>query len=342
MSLHAASSLRVVLMLLTTWAAVGCASDKKVIAQATDSHKELQPALITDPQLAGYVQKVGDRVVNSARQMIQDGYQKDRIFSEDPQWMFEEVKIHMVNSDTLNAFTTGGTHVYMYSELFRTAKTEDEFAAVVAHEFSHIAGRHVHKGMNRQYALLGAAAAAAVGGYALGGENKGEVAMAAGGVALVGGQFIGMGFGRKDENEADKWGFQFYCNSGWDPDRFGDFFQQMVDKGYDTTPELASSHPLLRDRVESAKRRAAEWKENHPNWQSLLKDDVVTPNEFRRLQQRAQSLGKSLPNDASLKAALLMFDSFPSCVAPKDQKRQIEARKELGELLQDQQDAPKK
>jgi predicted Zn-dependent protease len=326
---------RVLIVLSVSLTAIGCATDKSVIAQAADSHKELDPATVKDPELAEYIQKVGDRVVKSARELVQDGYQKDRVFAEDPEWMFDEVKFHLVNSETMNAFTTGGQHVYLYSELFRSAKTEDEFAAVVSHEFAHIVARHVHKGMNRQYAILGTAAAAAVGGYALGGDNKTEIATAAGGLGLVAGQFIGLGFGRKDENEADKWGFQFYCHAGWDPDHFGDFFQQMVDKGYDTTPELASSHPLLRDRVENAKRRAVEWKEKNPNWKSQLKDDVVTPNQFRKLQERALAVGKSLPNDASLKAALLMFDSFPSCVAPKDQQRQIEARKELGELLED-------
>lgn len=327
--------LRVFALLTLSVISFGCASDKSVIAQAADSHKQLAPATISDPQLADYVQKVGDRVVFSARELIQEGYQKDRVFSEDPQWMFEEVKFHLVNSETMNAFTTGGQHVYLYSELFRSAKTEDEFAAVVAHEFAHIVGRHVHKGMNRQYAILGTAAAAAIGGYAVGGDNRGEIAAAAGGLGLVAGQFVGMGFGRKDEDEADKFGFRFYVNAGWDPDHFGDFFQQMIDKGYDTTPEVASSHPKLSNRVENAKRRAAEWKDKNPDWKDQLKPDVATPNQFRKLQQRSVAVGKSLPNDASLKAALLMFDSFPSCVAPKDQPRQVEARKELGELLED-------
>lgn len=336
MANRVALPLQWLLMIVLSIGVIGCANDKKVIAQAADAHKGLDPAVLKDAQLADYVQKVGMRVVNSARDLVQEGYQKDRVFSEDPQWMFDEVQFHLVNSETLNAFTTGGQHVYLYSELFRTAKTEDEFAAVVAHEFAHIVGRHVHKGMNRQYAIIGAAVAAGVGGAALGGDHAAEVGLAAGGAALVAGQFVGMGFGRKDENEADKFGFQFYVHAGWDPDHFGDFFQQMVDKGYDTTPELASSHPLLRDRVENAKRRSAEWKEKNPDWQRYRKPNVAAGADFKRLQERALAVGKSVPNDSSLKAALLMFDSFPSCVAPKDQPRQTEARKELGELLEEQ------
>lgn len=328
---------RILMVLGVSLATIGCVSDKNVIAQAADAHKNLEPAVLKDPQLADYVQKVGDRVVRSARELAQEGFKKDRIFDEDPQWMFEDVTFHLVNSETLNAFTTGGTHVYLYSELFRTAKTEDEFAAVVAHEFSHIAARHVHKGMTRQYTLLGAAAAAAIGGYALGGDNAGEWAAAAGGATLIGGQFVSMGFGRKDENEADDWGFKFYARAGWDPDRFGDFFQTMVDKGYDTTPEYASSHPTLKSRVEKAHERAEKWKRDNPDWERLIQPDVVTPNQFRKLQERALAVGKNVPNDTSLQAARLLFDAFPSCVAPTDQKRQVQAREELGEILQKQQ-----
>lgn len=335
MAYRVALPLQWVLMVMLTLGAIGCANDKKVIAQAADAHKDLDPAVLKDPQLAEYIQKVGTRVVNSARDLVQEGYQKDRVFAEDPQWMFDEVQFHLVNSETLNAFTTGGQHVYLYSELFRTAKTEDEFAAVVAHEFAHIVGRHVHKGMNRQYAVLGTAVAVGIGGAALGGDNAAEVGLAAGGAALVAGQFIGMGFGRKDENEADKFGFQFYVHAGWDPDHFGDFFQQMVDKGYDTTPELASSHPTLKSRVEGAKRRSTEWKEQNPNWQSYRKPGVASPAEFKKLQERALAVGKNLPNDDSLKKALLLFDSYPSCVAPKAQPSQTEARKELGVPVED-------
>jgi predicted Zn-dependent protease len=52
------------------------------------------------------------------------------------------------------------------------------------------------------------------------------------------GQFIGMGYTRKDEAQADELGFDFYSRAGWDPYRFGDFFQHMIDKGYDKTPEM--------------------------------------------------------------------------------------------------------
>jgi len=326
------------LTLIVPAVGVGCASDANVIAQANSAHDQIEPAVVTDAQLERYVQAVGDRIVAAARELATEGFEKERLYDEDPSWMFEEVKFHLVNSKTLNAFTTGGQHVYLYSELFRQSKTEDEFAAVVAHEFAHIAGRHVHSGMNRQYGIIGAGLAAAGAGYALGGENKEQLAAMLGGGAIVGGQLVGAGFGRRDEDEADRWGFAFYTRAGYDPDRFGDFFQQMIDKGFDKGQSLTASHPSLKDRVVNARQRAEAYKDENPDWERQLREDVASPRQFRQLQDRAARLAESLPNDESLAKAQLMLASFPSCVAPTASKEQVRARERMAELLTSQAD----
>ena len=214
----------------------GCASDRQVIEQAEGAHNELEPAVMEDPELRGYMQATGQRIVDAARAMHAEHYGPDKHFDEDSEWMFSpEMKFHFVNSQTLNAFTTGGTHMYIYTELLQTCRTEDELVAVMAHEYAHIYGRHVQKGMDRQYWTLGGAVLAGVGGYALGGKEHGlEYGAGAATLAYAGGQFLGMGYTREDEAEADELGFDFYVRAGWDPNRFGDFFQQLIDKGLDS------------------------------------------------------------------------------------------------------------
>ncbi len=328
-------SLPACLLLLGVLNNVGCASDQQIVAQANDMHKQLDPAIITDPVLNRYVQELGDRAVNEARRMAAEGLGPEAQFSEDSTWMFTDVKFHLVNSKTLNAFTTGGQHIYLYTELFRQSKTEDEFAAVVSHEFAHIYARHVHNGMNRQYMVIGAAAAAGLAGYAVGGENREQIAMGAAGLGAVAGQIWGAGYSRKDENEADKYGFAMYVRAGWDPDLFAEFFKQMIAKGYDKGSDVSSSHPQLSDRVANSQRRAAEWRRDNPNWEKFRRSDSASPSRFRELQQRALSVGRSMPNDESLKAAQLMFAAFPSCVAPTEQQSQIDARQELLQAIEE-------
>ncbi|HEX2973799.1 MAG TPA: M48 family metalloprotease, partial [Tepidisphaeraceae bacterium] len=153
-------------MILLGMIAGGCMpSDRSVIDQAQQFNGGIEPAIMKDAELAGYIQQVGDRVIDAAKrtQQAQD---------PDSQWMFSKnMQFHLVNSKTLNAFTTGGEHMYVYNELFQQCKSEDELAAVVAHEFAHVYGRHVAKGMRRQYYTLGAAAAAGGAGYVYGGKE---------------------------------------------------------------------------------------------------------------------------------------------------------------------------
>lgn len=302
----------------------GCASDKSVISQAADTHKGLSPAIISDPQLVAYLDKVGQRIVNVAEELDQQhfgpsSHKKD----DDTSWMFQGMQFHFVNSKTLNAFTTGGKHMYIYNELFQTCKNEDELAAVMAHEYAHVYCRHVAQGMNRQYAMLGLAAGAGVAGYAISDEDRLQTAGIAAGAALIGGQFIGMGFTRDDEDEADKIGFQFYCRAGWDPNRFAGFFQTLIDKGLDTTPEALSDHPKLSNRVTNTKRRISQLPANASTWR---KPPVASDAEFRQLQARAAQVSRTMPNDKAAAQAQLLFSAFPSCVSATEQPDQKKAQ----------------
>lgn len=313
-----------VLLLIT-----GCATDSKVIDNAQQMNGQLKPAIITDPELAGYLQAVGDRVIASAKKLEAQGVAPKAHDSEDASWMFSErMKFYFVNSDTLNAFTTGGEYMYIYTELFEQCTSEDELAAVVAHEFAHVYGRHVHKGMDRQYGALALAAGAAAGGAALGGKDNWQTGAAAGGgVGLAVGQFMNMGFTRKDEAEADKYGFRFYVDAGWDPNKFGDFFQHMIDKGYDKTPEMLSDHPTLKSRVDIAKKRAAELP---PDSKALRKPPVADEAKFKALLARSQELGKKLPSDKTLSGSKELLQALPrSCVAPVDPPDAIKAREDI-------------
>jgi predicted Zn-dependent protease len=318
--------------------ASSCATDRQVIEQAESQHVQLEAAVITDPEMRDYIQEVGKRIVDNAHELHKAKYGPDAHFKEDADWMFsDKVKFHFVNSKTLNAFTTGGEHMYIYTELLKTCRTEDELAAVMAHEYAHIYGRHVQKGMDRQYMNIGGAIALGIGGYALGGEEHGvEYALAGASLGYVGLQFLGKGFTRDDEAEADELGFEFYTRAGWDPQHFGDFFQQLVDKGLDTTPEMMSDHPTLRSRVEAAKSRAAKLPPAAAQWR---KPPVADAAAFAAMKQRAEIVGKSMPNDQSLEQAQTLLAAVASCVSPTEMADQKAARAKIVKAAEEEQKA---
>ncbi len=308
-----------------------CATDRQVIGQAEDAHHELAPAVLDDPQLAGYLQEMGDRIVHAAKELSDKGFGPDSHRKEDDAWMFTDVKFHFVNSETLNAFTTGGDHMYIYTQLLQQCRTEDELAAVMAHEYAHVYARHVHKGMNRQYLAMGGALAGGVLGYTLADDDKLEVAaLAAAGTGALAG-FLNQGFTRGDEAEADQLGFAFYAHAGWDPAHFGDFFQAMVDAGYDTTPELLSDHPSLASRVVAAKEMAAKLPPEAKSWRQPA---VAEGAKFKAMQARAAQLAKTMPDDKSMQTAQTLLNAVGNCLLPQDQPQQIEARAKVEAAMQ--------
>lgn len=316
----------------------GCAvTDRQVIDQADQAHSGLKPAVINDRELADYIQAVGDRIIDAAREADRAKVGPPAHFNDqERQWMFSNrMQFHFVNSKTLNAFTTGGEHMYIYTELFQNCADENDLAAVMSHEFAHVYCRHVQKGTQRQYGIIGAALAAGAGGALLGGkDNAAQYGSLAGGAALALGQVAGATFTRGDEGEADKYGFYFYTHAGWDPDRFGHFFQVMIDKGLDKGVAFLSDHPTLASRVQAAKERAREL---GPEAERLARPPVANALRFADLKDRAARLSKTLPSDKSLAQTQELLQALPrSCLTPAVQEDQVQAQKRLKRDLEAQ------
>jgi predicted Zn-dependent protease len=297
------------------------------MAAAEGAQQELKPAVMEDAQLQAYLQKVGERIIQTAMAMDKEGFgpESHTKSTEDNAWMFsDKMRFYLVNSKTLNAFTTGGDYMYVYNELFLNCKSEDELAAVMAHEYAHVYARHVKSGMDRQVGQNVGTGVVAVGtgvvSLLLGGGLSSSVsnAQTAGSAASKAGKFVGMGFTRGDEDEADSVGFAFYTRAGWDPHHFADFFKHMIAAGYDKTPEMMSDHPKLANRVANTDKRVAQLPADAGKYR---KPPIADVQQFAALQQRSAQLARSMPNDQTMQKAQAMLASFPSCVSPQDAAR---------------------
>ena len=335
-------SILLVLLFSVLLSAPGCSpvSDKSIIQQAQGFDQGIKPAEIKDPDVNTYFQRIGDRIIAAARESDRAHWGPPTHFNKDEKddWMFKGIQFHLVNSKTLNAFTTGGEHVYIYNELFQLCHGEDELAAVMSHEFGHIYSRHVQKGTTRQYGIMAAALGLGAVGYVAGGKEHGaDYGQKAAALGMVAGNFAGMRFTRKDEAEADECGFHFYCLAGWDPDKFGDFFQSMIDKGYDKGSELTSDHPSLASRLKIARERAKTMPQLPPRGQ-LGRPSVATAAQFRRYQEEAVAAGRNTPDDKSLAKSQQLLAAIPrSCLTPTDPPDQQKARQEMLEDLKKEQ-----
>lgn len=59
------------------------------------------------------------------------------------------IRLHYVESDTVNAFATLGGHVFMFRGLLERLRYEEELDAVLAHEIGHVAHRHMVRHLSR-------------------------------------------------------------------------------------------------------------------------------------------------------------------------------------------------
>jgi predicted Zn-dependent protease len=210
----------------------------------------------------------------------------------------------------------------------------------MAHEYGHVYPRHVQKGMDRQYMTMGAAAAAGAAGYAAGGSAHGaEYGSTFAGAAMAGGQFLGMGFTRKDEAQADELGFNFYTHAGWDPAKFSEFFKQMIAQGYDKTPAVASDHPTLASRVEDADKRVKELPAEAKKWR---KAPIADDAKFKQLQAHAAQLAKTMPDDKQMEGAQTLLAAFSNCMLPDPGPEQAKARQTVDAAAQPKKKSSKK
>ncbi|MEL7239736.1 MAG: M48 family metalloprotease, partial [Planctomycetota bacterium] len=238
-------------------------------------------------------------------------------------WMFEDIQFHVVASPTLNAFTTGGKHVYFYTKLIEEVDSEDALAAVVGHEFGHIVGRHVQGSMNRQMGVLAAAAGAgAIGAIVAEDGKRAQTAGIAAGATAGVGQLAGMKWGRDGEREADDLGYDFYVRAGYDPDKFDDFFRVLASKsqGGGGLQGYLSTHPQSADRVRAAERRAAQTSEEF--YLRYQQSNIATPEQFKSIQDRAanysQQAARQAQNSQSYAQVQALLAAFPSCIEAEE------------------------
>jgi beta-barrel assembly-enhancing protease len=199
--------------------------------------------VVNDPLLDDYINSLGFRLAsNSARP-------KDHF------------AFFIVKDSEINAFSAPGGYIGVNSGLITITRTEDDLAAVMAHEIGHITQNHLQRAYEDAKKDTPLMALVALGAIAAGGASGGEAAAA----ALVGGQSAIMqkdiNFTRKDEAEADRTGIMTLSKAGFDPNAMADFFAHMedvmsADSGGIQLPSLLLDHPVTPQRIADAKARA--------------------------------------------------------------------------------------
>ncbi|HLS81924.1 MAG TPA: M48 family metalloprotease [Steroidobacter sp.] len=198
------------LLLLACAALSGCATNPvtgrpDLVFQSEEGEinkaKQVHPMLLQafggaydDPKIQAYVNEVGQRAAKASHR-------------PELQYVFT-----VLDSQDINAFTTGGGFVYITRGIMTYLNSEAELAAVLGHEIGHITARHPVR--QQSQSTLAGIGAAIVGVY----TGSGDLAN----LANYAGAAIVRGYGRDQELEADRLGAEYLVGIGYRSDHMID------------------------------------------------------------------------------------------------------------------------
>lgn len=192
----------------------------------------------------------------------------------------------ILDTEVLNAFAVPGGFVFVTRGILNEMADEAELAAVLGHEITHIAAWHGVEMLQRAGLLSTLTALGAVGGIAMG---AGEAAIALAQAAGVYENLYLLGYGRKNELEADRYGISYSARAGYDPEAALTFFERLdkIEKEEEAGQHISPywrTHPKTQDRLRLATRWIAQ----------VEKASQQPPRNFNR--DKYQSMVARLPH----------------------------------------------
>jgi predicted Zn-dependent protease len=214
--------------------------ERKIGEQAMQEIRLRDPHFLDDPELTEYVNNIGRRIVAASAEGRQD---------------FE---FFVIRDNTINAFAMPGGFVGVHTGLLLAAQTESELAGVLAHEVAHVTQHHIARMLGKQEQMSIPTLAAIIIGL-LAARSSPDLAQA----VIVGAGATGiqsqLNYTRDFEREADRIGFQFLQQAGFDVTGMSSFFGRMqkATRLYENNaPSYLRTHPLTTERIADMQNRA--------------------------------------------------------------------------------------
>lgn len=191
-----------------------------------------QLAMVSDPDVVSYVERVGRRILAEAGPQLFD------------------YKFYVIRDEALNAFAAPSGLLFIHSGMIEVMDDESELAGIMAHEIAHVVGRHIARRMERMQKLNLITLAGVLAGVFLGGSGKAAEAIASGALATT--STLSLQYSREDEEEADRVAFKWLQGAGYDVRGMLSTFRKIRRYrflGSPTMPSYMSTHPALEERI---------------------------------------------------------------------------------------------
>jgi predicted Zn-dependent protease len=220
-------------------------------------------------------------------------------------------RFHILRDPMVNAFAAPNGSIYVFSGLLARTENDDQLAAVLGHEITHVTKRHAYifnRSLRKKFVaseVLAIVTAAIPGGGAFGASvtlaaNMGEWAI------------IGMVFSysRELEEEADRIGFERLKGAGRDTAEMVRMMQIMDEKlEPEPVPRFFWTHPRTKDRIAYLKEMAGLTADPLPRadvqyadrMRPVIEQNIQLDLDSRRYRSAlaaAQRVARAHPDDA--------------------------------------------
>jgi predicted Zn-dependent protease len=217
-------------------AQAGLISEKSELQMGKDGAKQIesQYKVSTNKQLTAEIVEIGKKLAGKCSRPALP-------------WQFK-----VLETKDVNAVSVPG-YVYVFTGLIDFVKNDkDALAGVIGHEIGHTCGRHAAKSVEKQLTYGLAIQLLLKKGNA---QDLGSVAA---NLALL-------GYSRKDEYQADKFGVDYMYAAGYNPEGMIKFFEQLqakegknsgagLEKYFRTHPPTADRIKRVRDEITALKK----------------------------------------------------------------------------------------
>ncbi len=172
----------------------------------------------------------------------------------------KNIKVYIINEDSINAFVSGGQNVFINTGLIRKYNTPDTLIGVIAHETGHIAAGHLARSSEGASDAEGAMFLSYLLGIGaiLGGSPDAGSAIIMGGSQSA--QRLYMKFTRTQEEAADQYAIKYLDKMAYPATGLVsllEFFESEMIGYRDQIDEYLMSHPVSKKRIDVIKERTA-------------------------------------------------------------------------------------
>lgn len=182
-----------------------------------------------DPAQLARLRRIANRIIPQTAVFRQDALQ----------WKWE---VNLESSNQVNAYCMAGGKIMFYTGLLDKLKlTDDEIAAVMAHEVSHALREHTRERISQAYGQQ----MVVVGLAALAKMKSNQVALMQNVMHMA----MTLPHSREQEAEADRMGLELMARAGYDPRAAVSLWQKFSKVG-GHPPEFLSDHPSDEHRLQ--------------------------------------------------------------------------------------------